>query len=494
MKTILPTLLFLFCAHGYAQKKMFTVVDTQTNPLPFVHIQTSSGDHIMSNQEGQFSLLVSEYTNDSLTLNTMGFAPFKLLLSQHTSSTLIMHEDPIALNDVIVTQNNLSATEIIKRLKLNLNQKYNTRLSEKSFFMRESFEQNWEKVTFKIDKTSLPEFNQKFWDSLFQTLPKKDQWHTESVGSWLGDWSEENQKLILQRAVNLADTTNKKGYDQIEDKITSILNANVKSDSYFKFKSGIFSTKVQRDEIIEQPKDSIESDSVKKSSEGFHRGRKRRLIKLVNSLHKKEKLDIDLLEKSHHYQFEITSFSYWDDTPVYTLVFKPKSRKAKFQGKLYVDADRFALMEIEYTNTKDLKNFSLLGISFKLYRNSVRLKFHRFENQPRYQIQFVEYETLYRVGIDRPMKIIEKNKFVKGRRKQNELTGSIDFALDQCERFTLVLFGDNALDKSKFENTTENKTFKALNRHAYDPKFWEGYTILSPNEAIRSFKAAEEKP
>ena len=123
--------------------------------------------------------------------------------------------------------------------------------------MRESYAQRWLQRDMVIKKSTINEFKQAFWDSLFRTIPEKDNWHTESLGELAGDWSDENQKLRLLRAVDLADTVNAKGYAQIEEKITAILDASVKENSYFKFKSGIFSTKVDRDEVIEKELDTL---------------------------------------------------------------------------------------------------------------------------------------------------------------------------------------------------------------------------------------------
>ena len=62
--------------------------------------------------------------------------------------------------------------------------------------------------------------------------------------------------------MDLADTLKEKGYEQIETKLTSILEKTVKENSYFKFKSGLFSTKVDRDKIIDQVLDSLPADST----------------------------------------------------------------------------------------------------------------------------------------------------------------------------------------------------------------------------------------
>ena len=102
-------------------------------------------------------------------------------------------------------------------------------------------------------------------------------------------------------------------------------------------------------------------------------------------------------------------------------------------------------------------------------------------------MEFLTVETNFKTGIDRPIKIVEKNKFVKGRRKQNELKGEINFKLDQQTQLTLVVFDSTPLSQVEFDAFEETKVFKPAQRNAYDPQFWEGYTIVEPNQAIKSF-------
>ena len=49
----------------------------------------------------------------------------------------------------------------------------------------------------------------------------------------------------------------------------------------------------------------------------------------------------------------------------------------------------------------------LLGLSFNAYGRKLQLKFDRFQGE-KYQLQFLNVETKFRTGIDRPIKIIEK--------------------------------------------------------------------------------------
>ena len=204
----------------------------------------------------------------------MGFKPFDEAIQQLSDSLLFLSPKAIELNAVILSQNNLSAIEVIKKARERVKDKYDLSLTKKTFFLRESFDQRWVQRDLKVKKATIKEFKQTFWDSLFKSIPVKDDWHTESYGELYGDWSEEQQKLILKRAVELADTINEKGYDQIENKITTVLDENVKENSYFKFKSGIFSTKVDRDEVIEQESDSTSVDTKKeKKKKNFQKKR-----------------------------------------------------------------------------------------------------------------------------------------------------------------------------------------------------------------------------
>ena len=94
-------------------------------------------------------------------------------------------------------------------------------------------------------------------------------------------------------------------------------------------------------------------------------------------------------------------------------------------------------------------------------------------------------------GLKRPLKVVEKNKHVKGRRKQNELSLKLDFKFDQLQKYELVVFESENISKSAFDAVVQLKDVKATYLSQYDPNFWKDYTIIEPNEAIESFKVIE---
>lgn len=468
------------------------------DPIPFATVLTNFDENTISNEEGVFRLTKeSAFTKkDSIFISCMGYTPFGEAINQLKDSIVLMSPKAIELNAVILSQNNLTAEQLIKKARERVADKYDLNLSKKTFFLRESFFQRWVQRDLKVKKATIKEFNQRFWDSLFKSIPMEDHWHTESFGALYGDWSDEQQKLVLKRAVELADTVNAKGYEQIEQKITQVLDENVKKDSYFKFKSGIFSTKVDREEVIEKPADStaVSEAKAKKTEEefpkeeAFYRGRKNRLSELFTSLIKRDRLDISVLIKSHLYTYEIVNFTYMNGIPVYQIRFAPRGKKGKYKGMLYIEAEQYSLIQLDYENVRSLRDFSLLGLSYDAYGRKAQLKFDRFQGD-KYQLQYMTVETKFRTGIDRPIKILEKNKIVKGRRKQNELSGSIEFKLDQKSSITLVVFNNEAIPTSTYDSIQEPKRFQPQKRDSYDPSFWEGYTIVEPNKAIKAFSS-----
>ena len=498
MKRILYYLIFLKIIVLEGQQINLQVIDSVTkDPIPFTTILTNFNYNTISNEEGFFRVLKStNFSNkDSLFITCMGYNEYKVAIDKLKQSVIELTEKTIKLNSIILTSQNLDAYEIIKKVKERIDEKYLTSYSKKKYFMRESFFQKWDKMKMEIEKSTISELNRKFWDSIFKSIPKNDSWHTESLGHIYGDWSKENQKIEIIKAVDLADTVNEKGYERIEKKIAEILNKKTKEDSYFKFKSGVFSTKVDREELIEESIDSIKNDSaiIKKQlekknieNENFYKNRKSRISRIYDGIYKKG-LKFEFLKKSYLYDFKIISYSYEGETPVYKIKFKPKSSKGKYNGNIWIDSENFSIMKIVQQNNKVLRDFSLFGISFELYYHRATLVFNNFSSE-KYQLQFLESEFKFRSGIDRPIKIVEKNKYVRGRRKQNELLARINFNLDQSSNTTLIVFDDIPIKEGEYNKLKEQKSFKQDKLHSYDPNYWKDYSVIEPNQVIKSFK------
>ena len=150
------------------------------------------------------------------------------------------------------------------------------------------------------------------------------------------------------------------------------------------------------------------------------------------------------------------------------------------------------LCELNMKMYNSSETFDCLGITWKekVYRG---VSSFRKSSEGGYRLAFMEKEVGNQFGIDRPLKVVEKNKNVRGRRKQNELLLHLDIANGSRDKYELVVYENESLSPGAFEQFKEKKNVKATYMTQYDPAFWEGYSTMEPNSALRQFVVEESK-
>jgi hypothetical protein len=352
-----------------------------------------------------------------------------------------------------------------------------------------------------LKKSTIKEFDKDFFDYLISEVPKNNTVYNESLGDLYGGSDTEEQKLDLIKASELYDKSMELDFEVLEEKFNDIMQKNVKRDSYFKIKSGLFGTKVDADEMFEVEVDSADTAALnakleeeKKNKEdrkkNFARYKRRTMANLFKNLPVFEDSDYNVLFKQGRYEFDLEDFTYLGDAAVYVINFKPK-RSEEFQGVLYVNSDDFALIRMDFENVKSLRDFSLLGVSMNEYLAKGRIIFSKGNND-KYHLSYYDIHKGIRVGFRRPLKIIEKNKNVKGRRKQNEVSMKVDLSFGNRNRYELVVFDETPINSSQYAAFKEKNTVLPTYMRNYDPEFWKGHDIIEPNEAIKTFTSIGE--
>jgi hypothetical protein len=456
--------------------------------IPFASIYVNSGSGVVSNEEGHFRLQYdASKEKDSLFISCMGYKTLNIPFSKVKDTVFYLSPKTIELNSIILSNNQLDVKEILKEIQKDIPEKYELGLTKKKLFFRETGSQEFKILEVKIKKTSITEFNQTFWDSTLVKIPRKNSWYFELIGNLNGDYNKKNQKLELLRALELEDKEKTAIFENIEKLFDTILKQNVKSNSFFKVRSGIIGGKVEADEINNTSEDTLTSkQKIQKEKDDFLKWRKRVLSNSIISLFDEEKLDLTILKKASKYKFTQTDFTYLGDTPVYIINFYPDGN-ADFKGKIYVDADKLALIRIEYKNIQPIRDFSMFGVSFKEDLREVIVQFKKTASE-KYSLEYFDFNTSFEGGFDRPLVITEKNKIVKGRNKQNQLKMDLNVVNRNNQRYQLVIFETIPLDIHVFEDFQEKAKILPVNRITYDPNFWEGYMIIEPNAAIKEFR------
>ena len=272
-------------------------------------------------------------------------------------------------------------------------------------------------------------------------------------------------------------------FKNFEKLFDNILKKNVKTNSFFKVRSGIIGGKVEAEDI--GIKDTLTKEQkIQKRKDNYLKSRKGILTNIISELFDKEELDLVILNKSSKYKFIQTDFTYLGNTPVYIIDFRPNGN-ADFKGRIYVDADLLALIRLEYTNVQPIRDFSMFGVYFKEDMRKVVIQFKKM-NTGKYCLEYFDYTTGFEGGFERPLVITEKNKIVRGRNKQNQLKMDLNISNRNKQRYQLIVFDTKKIDDNTFKNFEETGKILPENKTAYDPDFWKGYSIIEPNEAIKN--------
>lgn len=490
LKLFFHIYILLFSFINYAQEINAVVLDSLSlKPIPFASIYLKSGMGVVSNEEGRFGLYY-ETKEDSLFISCMGYETLVIKLKEVQDSIFRLTPNIIALNSVILSNKEIDVNRLLKKIKENVPQKYELGYTCKKIFFRETGTTEFKAMTVKIKKSSIKEFNQAFWDSTLQKIPRKNEWYQEFAGTLYGNFSQENQKLELDKAIDLEDKKTTAIFENIEHVFENILKENIKTTSYFKVRSGIIGGKMEADDFSNIEIDTLsQKEKDIKEKKDFLSLSKKAAVNLLNNVFEEEELNFTVIKKSSKYTFKLTDFTYLGDTPVYILQFEPNGN-SDFAGKIYVDADQMALIRLEYKNIQNVRDFSMFGISFVLDLQELIVQFKRQSNG-KYNLKYFEFTTGFDGGIERPLVITEKNKVVKGRNKQNQLKLDLNVKSRQYQKLQLVVFETTPISKENFDAYEEIPKILPLNPNEYDPNFWEGYSIIKPNNAIKAFSVIE---
>ena len=508
MKSNFYTVLFiLFIAKSFQAQESISakLIDSTTqNPIPYVTISFNKTSGVITNENGDFLLYLNKKveTTDSLFISCLGYKNKRIGLEKFNDSIIVLSNKSIELKEVLLSNENYSIEEIIEKVKEKLATNYDFEFTKNKLFYRESYFTDILKSAIKIKESTIPEFNQIFFDSLISIIPKSSDNYTEILGVlYKKPMVQNSQKLDIIKASTLYDKNNEITFNGLEEKFSKIFKKHIKRDSYFKIKSGIFGTKEDIDssffddkkqkEEAEQTNALIEEQKKRETErkKSFLKYRKRTITNLEKSSFMFEDSHLNFLEKSRRYNFELLDYIFLNDNFVYKITFTPK-RSEDYKGTIYVNTDDFAIVRIDYENVKSLKTFRLLGIS--LDENLKKGTFIYSKNETeKYALKYAEMESGSKFGIKRPLKIIEKNRHTKGRRKQNEISSDLHFIVSNVTKKELVIFENEPIAETQFNGFTEKANVNPTYLPKYDPDFWKGYNVIEPNQAIKDFKSIE---
>ena len=482
MKQIYFLLVVLISFNLKAQSKKIKIIDSISfEPVPFATIFFSNNNGIISDEDGLFELIPEQYSKkDSLFVSSMGFEPKQFSLDIFNDSIIRLVPKTISLKNVVVTNNQLSSNEIIDSVKLYIDKNYNFNITENKLFFRQEFNQELEKFKLNKFKSTIKDLTAESMDRMTDNLPKKSKNELESLSYYYVNSNIDAPKIKLIKSRRTNDDNESDLSKSLGDKLEKSLRENLKSNSYFKIRSGwlpfsgdlTFNGLWEIDSTNQDQLNKLKEEEVKRK-ENFSIGQKGRIQSVYLKSFFNPNSELNFILKSKNYIFSNSELTYLGNELVYVIECYPK-RGDKYKGTIYVNSDDYAVVRIDYENIKPLSNFKLLGVSFSSNLEKGRMVFSKFENE-KYSLSYYQNSRGNNISIKRPFKIIEKNKFVKGRKKQNQISAKLDFASSSIYNTELQVFRVRSIEKTQFEEIDEKNQVLPIYLEEFKKDFWEGF-------------------
>ena len=447
--------------------------------VPYSNVYFSNNNGLISDEGGSFELIKSQLSDkDSMHISMLGYKKSSFLIKDFNDTLIKLVQSPIKLSDVILTNKKLSSEEIISKVAENIDKNYEKQFTENKIYLSRKSNTNTERFIINKFKSTVPEINKSLIDSLLANLAKENNSGLETLAYYYRSFDDEVKKKI--KIIKSRETYNKEGevLESINKKMEEAFKNELKPDSYYKIKSGIFGGDLELDGLEEV--DSTNTESIKKFQEkevkekgDFANNQIRTINRLYNFLFFEKESPLNFILKPSKYIFSEPKIDILGNDLVYKMEANPKGR-GKYSGTLYINPDDFAIVRIDFKNIKTVYNIKLLGVFVNIYQRDGKMILSKYENE-KYALSYAKINFGQRVGFDRPIKLIEKNKNVKGRRKQNEISFRMDLIFDEKSSTELQIFESKKITKTEFDNIEVKNDVMPEYSEEFTTNFWEEF-------------------
>jgi len=185
---IVVVVLLLLSFNIKAQNFTAEVIDQQTEtPVPFATVQWAENSGVITGEEGVFTIEeVNKKEIDSIHVSSLGYEKRSIALSSFVGDTIRLIPETLELGSVFLTNKNLTAYEIIDKVKENLDKNYVTDLTQNRIFYRQSDASDFEHMNIGFKKSSIAEIDQHLIDSMMSVLPNSAVYYREALCDYYG--------------------------------------------------------------------------------------------------------------------------------------------------------------------------------------------------------------------------------------------------------------------------------------------------------------------
>lgn len=491
-----------FSAPAFSQTLSGKLLDGETRaPLSYAHIQIGDDYGVISNSEGDFSIVISAFTEtDSLYFSSLGYKKEAIAISDYKGQPIYLKPQAEKLGAVLIQTKELTAEEIMEKVNENLDKNYASVPTEFMVYRRNKSETTPKKIEIEtkkaknvLDRKTLKKFNQTI-DSV--TSVSRNNKST-TYASLLGQSAKtDSLKMRLEKASLLINREKNVNMENFSMEIYEKLASHIRSANTFHVRSGLFGVEDSLDlsKGFSKKKsdiDSVQTAEVKNKLSGLLSkamfGDGKSSIQISTGGSSSTNIPQDFIKSMKDYDYQVEDIMMLGDDFVYQISFKPSRRKGKYSGQLYVSTADFGIYRMEFGLAEGKKGASinmkmLLGIKFVEKDQSGIVIYQKLGEV--YQPQYIQLSGKHYGYINRSFTMTENIDHKKDRIK---LKIGFEIEFDNAFQDEWMFSNIKPISTHDFANFKENKGIPEHQLTKFDAAFWEGNNTLAPTKAVRDY-------
>ena len=444
----------------------------------------------ISNETGHFSISASGLEKtDTLRIQYIGYITKNIAITDLDSSSIIfMKEEIFNLNETLIFGSAPSAVSIVKKVLINKDSNYKANYSKRQVFIRERDDTDVEDIQLKYKKSSISEIDRDLIKETEEKIPKHATSYTDFLGYiYTSGLEDDSIKLKTDpiRAVSLKEKDIAEAERLFETFETVFTN--IDSNEYWKVKSGIFSDKIDTDDMdTDESEDTIVDSGRKLKS--FSRSNYYRL--------KFTSLDDDkqweFLHKTGKYRYTLIGGTRVGGEDVYIIDFVPKN-SGLYEGRMYVSTETYALIraDYEFALNKTGRDIQLLGIGYTENQFSGSIYFEKKNDN--YVLKYFSKQEGAIASIDRNFALIKKRERTFFDKKLNEIKLGLELTVNNQESLEFLVLDEEEISSEVFNNFNQQESMEIIYVDQFDENLWKGFSIIEPTQQMKDYKKAKSE-
>ena len=457
--------------------------------IPYATVQIGPTYGTIANEEGDFTLVVSGKTMDSLLVSSLGFAQKRIPCPiEDTEVVIYLEPSAITLDEVLLRDRQPSAEEIIREVRKAYPRNYSSTDQKYEVFFRGTSRMHLDDLNVEIEKATGISKEQvdrasKELDSLARAVIESRLIEFQDLSGTVLMKERDSSKISISKATKLLDSRKDFSMDGVQKQAQSIILQYLDTSKTYKLKTGLF---------------KIE-DSLSLESENFSREKETEYSKgeirssILNTLRQSQWYERSFLEKlidTDAYRYSLDGASYFQGNPIYVVSFTPRKASSKFAGRLFVSARDYGVLKVDYAydEGKRGKKFNmklLLGIKY-LEKTKKGTVIYKPREDGIYQPYYITKEEGNYIYLHRPL------KFIQNGRVKNKVLFDFKLEGEGREKHELLILSAQKLEGTQFSSLKEAEKVPYTQLKQFEASIWQDQQIIQPLEEMKNFKVAED--